>query len=287
MTTLSPMRLGRITGSRIASVLGVSPYQSADDCLREMVRQAHGAAAEFAGNIATEYGNAHEPDGLAAWEEQYGEALLNTGDDQQFVTHPEVDWLGCTADGVTLGGNPVEVKAPLWGGYTVWQDVPWYEAQCRLAIECLDADWADFVVWRPGGTVISRVERDPWWLEGVLPVLEEFHGRYEQTVADPALFGPLCEPLVDVRTDVEWSDAAARFRECVALEKVAADQLAEARADLLALTDKSASGCGVSVNRATRKGSVNYRAALADLAPDADVEGYRTEGTVVWSVRVA
>lgn len=282
---LSPDRVGRITGSRIAGVLGLSPYQSPDDVLRQMVREAHGAPAEFEGNQATAWGNEHEADGIAAYEDHAGYRLLNTGPDQKFVTHPSVPWLGVTPDGVTVQGRPVEVKCPLWGGYTVWQETPWYEVQLRLAIECLGADAGEFVVWRPGGTVISTLERDPWWFDGVLPVLEEFHARYEQTVADPALFGPLCEPLVDVRTDVEWSDAAARFRECAALEKVAAEQLAQARAELLALTDKSASGCGVSVNRTTRKGGIDYKTALASVAPDADVEGYRKAETVVWSVR--
>lgn len=283
---LSPERIGRITGSRVAAVLGISPYQSADDCLREMVRQAHGAPNEFTGNRATEWGNEHEADGVAAWEAQNG-ALNATGDDQLFVMHPDVDWLGVTPDGVTDDWNVVEVKCPLWGGYTVWQDVPWYEAQARLAIECLDADWCDFVCWRPGGTVISRVERDPWWLEQHMPVLEAFHARYLEVVADPALYGPLCEPLKDVRTDVAWLDAAARYRECVALEKAAATNTAEAREALLALTDRSAVGGGVSVNCTTRKGTVAYKAALADLAPDADLDAYRAAETTVWSVRVS
>lgn len=284
---LSPQRLGRITGSRVAAVLGISPYQSADDCLREMVRQAHGAPDEFTGNLATEWGNKHEPDAIAAYEQHSGEAVFYAGDEQRFVTHSEVGWLGSTPDGVSGDGSVIEAKCPLWGGYTVWQDVPWYEAQLRLAMECEGADRGDFVVWRPGGTVISRVERDPWWLEQHMPALEAFHNRYLEVVADPALYGPLCEPLKDVRTDVEWSDAAARFRECVALEKAAAANTAEAREALLALTDKSAVGGGVSVNCTTRKGSVAYKAALADLAPDADLDAYRAPETTVWTVRVS
>lgn len=284
---LSSERIGRITGSRVAAVLGISPYASPDDCLREMVRQAHGAPDEFTGNLATEWGREHEPDAIVAYEQHTGEPVFYAGDAQRFVPHPKVGWLGCTPDGVSGDGAVIETKCPLWGAYSVWQDTPWYEAQLRLAMECEDADRGEFVVWRPQGTVISRIERDPWWLEQHMPTLEAFHARYLEVVADPALYGPLCEPLKDVRTDGEWSDAAARYRECVALQKAAEAQAAEAREALLALTDKSAVGCGVSVNCTTRKGPVAYKTALADLAPDADLDAYRAAETTVWTVRLS
>lgn len=286
MTTLSPLRTGRITGSRIAGVLGISPYDTADDVLREMVRQTFGADQEFTGNRATEWGRDHEPHGIAEWQWRNGQNLYRTGEDQQFVRHPLVDYLGVTPDGLTADGNVVEVKCPLWGGYTVWQDVPWYEAQCRLTADAVQADWVDFVVWRPEGAVISRIEHDPWWLESVMPTLEAFMARYEQTVADEKLHAPMLEPLGDVRTDPEWSEAATRYREALALERAAAVHTTEARQALLALTDKPAKGAGVSVSRSVRRGTVDYRQALAELAPGADVESYRKDESVVWAVRV-
>lgn len=283
---LSRDRLARITGSRIAGVLGISPYASADDVLRQMVRDAHDAPAEFTGNRATEWGNEHEFDGICAWEDVWGSPLEFTGEFQRFRIHPELDFLGATPDGLTRGGNVVEVKAPMWGGYSVWQDVPWYEAQIRLAIECVGAEWGDLCVWRPQGVVISRIERDPWWLERHLPACEAFLARYRQTVEDPALYGPMLESLRDVRTDSEWSDAATRYREAVAGEKTAAVVVADARAALLALTDKPAKGAGVSVSRSERRGSVDYRRALTELAPGAELAPWQKPPSTVWTVRV-
>ncbi len=287
MTALSPLRQGRVTASRIAAVLGISPYATADDILREMVRDTFGAEPEFVGNRATEWGTEHEYLGIAAWENEYQEPLRFTGEQQRFRVHPLFDILGVTPDGLTDDGNVVEVKCPLWGGYSVWQDVPWYEMQIRLAIECVGADWGDLVVWRPGGAVISRIERDPWWIDEHLPTLTAFVERYEQAISDEAIHGPMLEPLRDMRSDAEWSDAATRYRECVALEKAAAANTADARAHLLSLTDKPAKGAGVSVSKSVRKGSTDWKALAGKYAPDADPDDFRKDETTVWTVRVS
>lgn len=287
MTQLSPLRQGRVTGSRAAAVLGISPYQTADEVLREMVRDAHGEPAEFQGNRATEWGNEHEIFGVSAWEDAHDEPLSFTGYGQRFRVHPLHDFLGVTPDGLTRDGNVVEVKCPLWGGYSVWQDVPWYEVQLRLAIECVGAEWGDLTVWRPGGAVHSRIERDPWWLEQHLPTFTAFLETYESTVADPALYGPMLEPLTDVRTDGDWTEAAMRFREAVATEKAAGLVTSDARARLLELTDKSAKGAGVSVSRSERRGSIDYKKALAELLPAAELEPWQKPGQTVWTVRAS
>lgn len=295
MTTLSPHRTGRITGSRIAAVLGASPWAGPDDVLRDMVRQALGAPDEFTGNRATEWGQAHELDGIYEWEARHDAALMATGDFQEFVPHPDVEFLGVTPDGRAADGV-VEVKAPLWGGYTHWREVPWYECQIRLAIACTGSEWGDLAVWRPEGTAISRVEDDPWWLEQQMPVLEKFYDRYETTLADPALFAPFLRPLVDVRTDPEWVDAAYRYRELAALADVADRELADARAALLAVVgDEQPSeatpiirvrGAGVLVTRSTRAGAVDWKRLKAEHAPTVDESEYRKDSTVVTAVRL-
>ena len=50
-------RKGRITGSRVGAILGMSPWQKPADVLRAMVREYHGASTEFTGNPATDHGN--------------------------------------------------------------------------------------------------------------------------------------------------------------------------------------------------------------------------------------
>ena len=61
-------RKGKITGSRIAGILGVSPFQTPDSVMREMVREWHGLPPEFTGNIATRWGEDHEDDARRSYE---------------------------------------------------------------------------------------------------------------------------------------------------------------------------------------------------------------------------
>jgi len=46
-------REGRVTGSSVGAILGLSPFMAPDDVMRRMVREYHGAEAEFQGNSAT------------------------------------------------------------------------------------------------------------------------------------------------------------------------------------------------------------------------------------------
>ena len=54
-------RKGKLTGSNIGAALGVNPWKTPEDLIRQMVREYHGAESEFTGNIATEHGTLHEP----------------------------------------------------------------------------------------------------------------------------------------------------------------------------------------------------------------------------------
>ena len=40
-------RKGRVTGSSVGAILGLSPFMSPDDVMRRMVRERNGAASEF------------------------------------------------------------------------------------------------------------------------------------------------------------------------------------------------------------------------------------------------
>ena len=60
-------RVGRITGSIAGGVLGLSPWQTPESILRQMVRAYHGAPSEFTGNPATEWGTKHERQAYAVF----------------------------------------------------------------------------------------------------------------------------------------------------------------------------------------------------------------------------
>ena len=93
---LSEERKGRITASEVGAILGLSPYRTAEDVMRSMVREWFGAEREFTGNVATRWGQEHEPAAIKQFEALYGNVLPG-----EFCKHPDHDWLGATPDGVT------------------------------------------------------------------------------------------------------------------------------------------------------------------------------------------
>src|SRR3546814_19370154 len=94
---LSPLRVGRITGSRVGAILGLNPYSKPADVLREMVREHFGAEREFTGNAATDYGKEKEPDALAAYEAERG-VMTYGGDD--CIVHPVYGFLAVPPAGL-------------------------------------------------------------------------------------------------------------------------------------------------------------------------------------------
>lgn len=283
MTTLSPHRRGRITGSRIGAILSLSPYQSRADVLRAMVRQWHGYPDEFQGNIATSWGIHHEA--VAITEYERFRAVLTHGG-QRFVIHPEHDFLGASPDGLIGDDGLVEIKCPYRSNYIDISQRPDYETQIRLQLECTQRRWGDFCVWSPQGIHVSRVEHDPDWLPSILDELISFLDEFETIIDEPERSRPHLTPLVDQRTDEEWQLAATDYLDALVELKDAERTVAVARDAVLKLADgRPVRGAGVSVSHSSRKGSVDLKAAVADLAPTADLESYRGAGKTVSTVR--
>lgn len=270
--TLSPLRIGRITGSRIPAILGISPYDSRADVMREMVRQHHGADSEFTGNRFTDWGHEHEPVAIELYENKHWVEVYSKGDEQQFFIHPEHDHLGATPDGL-LDDGMVEVKCPLVGTWTRADERPDYLAQMQLQMACADRDWCDLIVYRDGEIYESRVERDPDWLPSVNAALLDFMDEYTETISDPEKSAPHLEPLRDVRTDDEWRAAAVEWSEAHLALTAAKERMEAARQTLIGLApEKTAAGCGVQVvhRRASKRTDWQRLAADGGLTPTDD-----------------
>ena len=288
---LSPLRVGRITGSRVAAVLGENPYCKPAEVLREMVREyvrEHHpdwgeCEREFIGNEATTYGTQHEPDALAAYEHERAVMTYGGG---ECVLHPTIDWIAVTPDGLVGNDGMVECKAPYRGHYTHIDDVAYYRPQVLLQLETTRRDWCDFVVLDRSGCIhVSRVERDDEWLPLVLPKLAAFYRQLTEAVAFKDAAAPFLGAVE--RSDANWRKAAAAYRRAADNAKAAADAEKAARDALLALAPDGGKGCGVNVIKTERAGSVAYAKAIKDLLPDADLSAYRSEPTTVYQVRIA
>ncbi len=282
--TLSPMRCGRITGSRVAAALGMSPYDTRDDVMRAMVRQHWGEVDEFEGNAATRWGVEHEQDGIDAYERQTG---LLTHSGQEFATHPEHDWLGVTPDGLVGSGGLLEVKCPRWARYATADDVPHYVAQVQLQLAVCDRSWGDLAVWRPWSLAVSRIPRDHEWLDDHLAALEAFHAEYEATVASETLSAPH-RASRDIVPD-GWAEAAAEYLELLDDRDAVSTRLESVRSELIRLAGGAPTrGAGLQISSTRRKGTIDGRrvlAALVDARPDVDPETFRGEGSETWTVR--
>lgn len=279
--TLDPRRTGRITGSRIAAVLGLNPYNKRADVLREMVREHFNAPREFEGNAATEYGKRMEPQALAQYEADRG--VMTYGGDTLHI-HPVHDFLAVTPDGFVADDGLVECKAPFRGGYTHHDAVPYYLPQMHLQMACTGRQWCDFVVLQRDGSLhVSRLDYNPTWLAEHLPALEAFMADFAAAIASDEAAAPhLAERE---RADGEWKAAAAEWRDANAALETAKAMEATARERLTTLANGNATGCGVTVTRIERAGAIAYAKAVKDLIPDADLSAYAGKSSTYYTVK--
>lgn len=273
-------RVGRITGSRVAAVLGLDKYKTRDELMREMVREHHGAEREFTGNAATAHGHEHEDDAVDLYEQETGRKVQYTG---QHI-HREHDWLAASPDGLVSDSGLIEVKCPYRGTYTSAAEVPHYIEQMQLQMEVTQRDWCDFVIWRDDTIIIERIARNDQWLANNLPALSAFMADYRETIASDDLSARHLAPLI--REDATWQALEAEYLDA----KAAADEIttrldAAKKALIDAAGEQSQKGRLVQVIRAERSGSVAYAKAIADLLPGADLSKYTGKSSVVYTVK--
>ena len=275
-------REGRVTGSSVGAILGLSPFMSRGSVLRRMVREYHGAQPEFTGNAATEWGTANEPGAKAEYELETGRTVSETG----FWKYE--DWLGASPDGLLEGGGLIEIKCPFGMrnaeppvSFKSIYDQKHYWAQIQIQMLVTGAEWCDFYQWAPKGTQLERVPVDREWLDLALKELKEFHDEY-LWARENDYQRHLRSEREDVGDQVlaqmvaEYDDAGAEL-----------EKLNERKKELLAKIVEKAGGqnCFIGDRKLTlveKEGAVSYAKAIKDLAPDADLEPYRGKPTSYW-----
>jgi putative phage-type endonuclease len=289
-------RVGKITGSRLPKILGLSPFGDAKSVEREMVREILGEPAEFTTSRITEWGTEHEDDAINQYQIDRA-VFVHTR--HGFFQHPKYEWLQIEPDGLVGDDGLVEAKAPWRAKYVHIAQRPDYEIQERLGLGCTGRSWADFIVWRPNPPLwISRIEHDPTWLtEGVvlasggfvgpiMPVLDEFRARIDKIVSSEKLSEPYRLPLKADRLDEEFAEAEQEYADALAVEAAAAADVEEKRKRLIELSGgRSAKGRFFQVIHSDKRGSINYRKVIADHPVEVDLEQYRGDGTHVVTIR--
>ncbi len=285
MEQLSPewfeARRGRVTGSIVGGILGLSPFMTRSDAMRMMVRDREGAEREFTGNPATAWGSVNEAVAL-------GEYEIETGHDVHpapFV--PFEDWLGASPDGYVGEEGLVEFKCPFGIRndpdpiFKILAEQPHYYAQCQIELFVTDRQWLHFVQWTPNGFRYETVRPDQNWLDENLPELRQFYAEFLDEPAD--------DHLMPKRVEIDTPEAARMIREWDEINE-ALDNLADRKKDLLdsmvkLAGERNALIAGRKLTLTERAGAVAYAKVVKEHCKGVNLEPYRGKPSRFWGVR--
>lgn len=274
-------RIGKVTGSNVGAILGMNPYKDADDVLRQMVREYHGAEPEFVGNRATEWGSFNEEGAQAEYTMETGRVVQETG----FHVDPGADWLGASPDGLVGDDGVVEIKCPFGQRdknppqFKTAEQQPHYWAQMQVEMVCTDRQWCDFYQWAPHGSRLERVYFDPEWWQEAKPLLSEFHKRYLEELDNPDHLEPKRVEIETLKADrliQEHEELAEAMEQAAARKKAIMEELVKMAGERNAII------CGHKLTRVERQGSVAYAKVVKKYCPDVDLEPFRGKPSVSW-----
>lgn len=275
-------RVGMITGSRVGAILGLNPWSSRDDVMREMVREYHGVEKEFQGNVATEYGKANEANAIFELEIEHGIEVQETG----FHIHPDHPWLGASPDGLVGDDSVAEIKCP-YGlrnekkpTFKTAEEQPHYLAQMQIEMACASKDKCYFYQWNQYANNLEMVYFDQEWFDETTPKLYEFYLEYLEAIKNP---GEYIEDLVQLIPESVYSDNYITAKN--KLEEAKAE-LEEAKEQLIKLANGKKSKIGdLLVYPIERKGSISYAKAIKDNLPDIDLSEYTGKPSASWGIK--
>ena len=272
-------RAGRVTGSSVGAILGLSPFMKQEDVMRNMVRQYHGYPSEFKGNTATSYGTYNEPNALADYELQFDTKVIETG------FHTFEEWLGASPDGLIGDNGLIEIKCP-YGQRDKnppefksidYQTHYWLQIQIQLFVT--GREWCHFYQWSAHGEMHETVWFNPLAIDKFLPELKEFYDKYLVEREAPACL----KYLEDKRQQVRCEGQVDRYL-------MIAEQIKELEAEKKRLLDeivKLADGKDSEINghkltKVTKAGSISYAKAVKELLPDVDLTDYTGDPVSYW-----
>jgi putative phage-type endonuclease len=277
-------RIGRVTGSSVGGILGISPFTTRDAVMRAMVRDAKGAPSEFPNPVPppVAWGTAMESHAIAEFEMVTSEAVTPA----PFV--PFEDWLGASPDGYVSDGRLIEVKCPYFlrndptPVFIQPVDLPHYMAQMQVQMYVTGYTSCWFFQWSPHGYSNKLIHRDDDWLAANIPRLKQFWAEYIEELDNPDHLQPL-------RVKIDTPAAHLMVQEWDQLTE-AIERATERRKDLLAemvalAGDRNALIGGRKLTLTTRAGSVSYGKALKELAPGADLSRWTGAPSSYWGLK--
>lgn len=280
-------RVGRITGSIAGGILGLSPWQTPESILRQMVRAYHGAPIEFVSNPAVEWGTKHERQAMLCFMRKTGLHVEDVG----FL--PYDTWLGASPDGLTNDGAVLELKTPFscrdGKAFKPLAEQPHYELQCQFEMLASGRDACYFAQYRapkgdpfmpdyvPEDMDITQVERRDITAE--LAKLREFYEIYLNELDNPSHLAPL-------RVTIDTDEAQHIINRMGEIDDALHNLEQEKKAHMAKLVEmageKDAEICGRKLTRTKDSTTVAYAKAIKELAPNADLAKWTTVKQGYW-----
>lgn len=274
-------RIGRVTGSQVGAILGLSPYADRASVMRSMVRAYHKSPTEFTGNVATGWGTAMEPQARADYE-------MDTCQDVQDAGFVEwEDWLGASPDGFVGKDGLVEFKCP----YGIRNDAKpvfkslfeqeHYHAQVQVQLYVTNRQWCHFYQWTPTGQSLSLVQIDKEWLNANIPVLRQFHEEYLSEIDNT-------DHLEALRIDIDTPAAhkmVAEYDQLGEAIALAEERKKELLQEIVTLAgERDAIVAGRKVTKVDRAGSVSYAKVVKEKLPKLDLSPWTGKATSYWKL---
>ncbi|CAB4195659.1 phage_rel_nuc, putative phage-type endonuclease [uncultured Caudovirales phage] len=153
-------REGKLTASSFGQAAGLGPAS------RQQLWRRNMGLETFEGNVATQWGETHEVDGVTQYQTHCMDKDQAAPELVGFIQHPTMAWLGGSPD-LFIGPDGMgEVKCPF--AQQIYPEIPpYYMAQMQGLLQITDRQWCDFIVWTPAALSVRRVHRsnDYWdWL---------------------------------------------------------------------------------------------------------------------------
>lgn len=273
-------RKGRVTGSVVGAILGLSPFMKREDVMRNMVREYHGYEREFKGNQATEYGTFHEDMAMIDYQLKTEVAIEKTG------FHKFSYWLGASPDGFVGFDKLIEIKCPYGQRdkippvFKTLEQQPNYYAQVQVQLFVTGMSACDFYQWTPNGDYLETVFYDRKWIEKNLPILKEFYDEYLIEIENPEKYLQNKRSQIEKKTISDCVDyyfeLKAQIKSLEDISKQVLDQI------VFDCNEKNSEINGHKLTKVVKKGAVSYAKVVKELLPDADLTAYTSEQTEYW-----
>jgi hypothetical protein len=207
------------------------------------------------------------------------------------------DRMGASPDGLTSDGGVLELKVPFGlrnekeAQFKTLQAQPHY--YCQVQMEMLatgrkHAYFAQYVApkgdplsvdYVPEQINIERVYLDEKWIDDVLPQLDGFYKRLLAELDNPAHIEPL-------RVEIETPESGELIAELEYIKQRKKNDSAREKEIINELVvmanNKNALIHGHKLTLAKNSTRIDYKKALEDMLPDADLSGYESEVKGSW-----